>query len=114
MKMSDIRKYRAMSELRTAAYPVLADPVRQSLSPQLTITGRSAVMFVLTALSLISGSASAQQFTPFDEIRKKSEIFEPRPSVDTTPVTIKVVDITYRIPRNYLIFMNEIPTFKLT
>ena len=47
-------------------------------------------------------------------IKRKSGIFEPRPSLDTTPVTLRVVDVVYRIPRNYLIFMDEIPTLKLT
>jgi hypothetical protein len=56
-----------------------------------------------------------ESFTPPEEIRRQSEIFEPRASLDTTPVTVKVVDVTYRIPRNYLIVLEPaIPTLRVT
>jgi hypothetical protein len=41
-------------------------------------------------------------------------VLNPKPSLDTTPVVIKVVDITYRIPRNYLTTTVDIPTIRLT
>jgi hypothetical protein len=69
---------------------------------------------LLIAFALITQHATAEQFAPYDEIKRKSAVFEPQPSLDTTPVTVKVVDISYRIPRNYLIFTDEIPTLKLT
>jgi len=59
--------------------------------------------------------AVAQQFTPYGEIKKKSQIFEPRPSFDTSPVTIRIVSVVYRIPRNYLSVLEPaIPTLKLS
>jgi hypothetical protein len=69
---------------------------------------------MLTALALTTQHTTAEQFTPYEEIKRKSAIFEPQPSLDTAPVTVKVVDVTYRIPRNYLISTGEIPTLKLT
>lgn len=52
--------------------------------------------------------AFADQFPP-------PEIFNPKPTFDTTPVTVKVVSVTYRIPRNYLTLLEPaIPTLKLT
>jgi hypothetical protein len=69
----------------------------------------------IIGLLLLAMQAAPAQEAPLDqEIWNKSQIFDPKPTVDTTPVTVKVVDVTYRIPRNYLIFMDKIPTLKLT
>lgn len=70
--------------------------------------------YLIIALLWLQFPAVGEGFTPPEEISKKSQIFQPRPSLDTTPVTIKVVSVTYRIPRNYLIYMDEIPALKVT
>ena len=74
--------------------------------------------FAFAALCLIVlplGQAFAQPFTPYSEIWRKSQVFEPRPSLDTTPVTVRVVSVVYRIPRNYLTRLEPvIPTLRLT
>jgi len=60
-------------------------------------------------------AAVCETFTPPEEIRRQSEIFEPRTSFDTTPVTVNVAYITYRIPRNYLTHLEPaIPTLRVT
>jgi hypothetical protein len=70
---------------------------------------------LLIAFALTTQHATAEQFAPYDEIKRKSAVFEPQPSFDTAPVTVKVVDVTYRIPRNYLTHLDPaIPTLKLT
>jgi hypothetical protein len=57
----------------------------------------------------------AEQFAPYDEIKEKSAIFTPRPSFETSPVTVSVVDVVYQIPRNYLTHLEPaIPTLKVT
>ena len=67
------------------------------------------------AMVIATQTAAAQEPAPFQEIWKKSQIFEPRPSFDTTPVTVRVVNVVYRIPRNYLTHVEPaIPTLKLT
>jgi hypothetical protein len=72
-------------------------------------------MSVVCALLLTAFSTAAQQFTPYGEIERKSAIFEPRPSFDTAPVTIRIVSVVYRIPRNYLSVLEPaIPTLKLS
>jgi hypothetical protein len=39
----------------------------------------------------------------------------PKPSMDTTPVTVQMLSVTYRIPRNYLVFMSPmIPALRVT
>jgi hypothetical protein len=66
---------------------------------------------------LICGAwpAVAQQPPSLDEIRKRAEVFELRPSVDTAPVAIKVGSITYQIPRNYLVLLPPaLPTLRVT
>jgi hypothetical protein len=98
--------------------------VRLPASPELSFSKRQfdlpilrlcrCALTLLTALVLTAQHAAAEQFAPYDEIKRKSAVFEPQPSLDTTPVTLKVVDVTYRIPRNYLISTGEIPTLKLT
>jgi hypothetical protein len=40
-------------------------------------------------------------------------VLNPKPSLDTTSVVIKVADVTYRIPRNYLTTTGDIPTIRL-
>ncbi len=76
---------------------------------------RASSLGLLAALSFLPNFALGEQFTPYDEIKRKSAVFERRPSFDTTPVTVRVVDITYRIPRNYLVHLDPaIPTLKLT
>ena len=63
---------------------------------------------IATIVFLGLSPAFADQFPP-------SEIFNPKPAFDTTPVTVKVVSVTYRISRNYLILLEPaIPTLKLT
>ena len=70
---------------------------------------------LLIAFALTTQQSTAEQFAPYDEIKRKSAVFEPQPSVDTTPVPVKVVDVTYQIPRNYLTHLDPaIPTLKLT
>jgi hypothetical protein len=72
-------------------------------------------MSVVCALLLTAFSTAAQQFTPYGEIERKSAIFEPRPSFDTAPVTIRIVSVVYRIPRNYLSVLEPaLPTLKLS
>lgn len=59
--------------------------------------------------------ALSQQFTPPEEIKRKSEIFQDKPSFDVTPTTIEVGAVKYSIPRNYLIVLPPaIPTIKIT
>ena len=73
------------------------------------------ILFLLGIFALSTDRACAEQFTPYDEIKKQSSIFERRPSFDTTPVKVTVVDVTYQIPRNYLVYLDPaIPTLKLT
>jgi hypothetical protein len=38
----------------------------------------------------------------FEEIWKKSQSLRPEPSTDTTPVAVKMGDVSYSIPRNYI------------
>jgi hypothetical protein len=73
-----------------------------------------ATCLLLLAFSSTLGWALANDFAPFEEIWKRSQILEPKPSFDTKPVTLKVVSVAYRIPRNYLIYTDQIPTLKLT
>lgn len=63
---------------------------------------RSLVFVAILCGVQMLGVSFAENFAPYEDIRKKSQIFEPKPSFDTTPVIIRVVDVTYRIPRNYL------------
>ncbi len=49
----------------------------------------------------------------YQEIWRKSQSLRPQPSIDTTPVIIKIASNTYRIPRNYISYM-PIPTIKVT
>lgn len=73
------------------------------------------ILIGLAILLVGMGIIYAQDVTPNLEIWNKSQIFNPNPSFDTTPVTVKVVSVVYRIPRNYLILMEPaIPTLKLT
>lgn len=70
---------------------------------------------ILGLLSYGAWSAAAQQFAPYEEIRKRSEIFDLRPSFDTKPVAIKVGSVTYHIPRNYLMLLPPaLPTLRVT
>jgi len=87
------------------------------LSLRKSIFLASGVGCLFGALLLLLRPAFAQPFNSYEEIRRKSQILEPRPSLNTTPVTLKVVSITYRIPRNYLIYLDTpstVPTLKLT
>ena len=64
---------------------------------------------------LTSTNAVAQKATVYEEIRRKSQIFEPKASFDPRPVTVTIVSVTYRIPRNYLTYIKPaIPTIKVT
>jgi hypothetical protein len=72
------------------------------------------IVGTVAVLALTLWPAFAEDFPPFEEIWKKSQSLNPKPSLDTTPITVKVVDVTYSIPRNYFIYMDQIPTLKLT
>jgi hypothetical protein len=52
---------------------------------------------------------------PLDQgIWKKSQVFQPKPSFDQTPVEVTVVAVTYRIPRNYLTDLGpQLPAIRL-
>ncbi len=49
-----------------------------------------------------------------EEIWKKSQSLRPEPSRDTTPVTAKVGEIVYSIPRNYISSFSDFPVLKVT
>lgn len=74
------------------------------------------IALALTMLTMLTiQDAASEQLAPYDEIRRKSAVFEPQPSLATIPITVKIVDVTYRIPRNYLVHLDPvIPTLKLT
>ncbi len=56
-----------------------------------------------------------QNFTPYEEIWKKSQTYRPQLSFDVTPILVKIVAVTYRIPRNYLVYLEPaVPTLKVT
>ncbi len=68
------------------------------------------VVIVLATIGVVA----AQQVPVDQELWKKSQVFQPKPSFDMTPVTVKVVAVTYRIPRNYLTDLGpQLPTIKL-
>ena len=48
------------------------------------------------------------------EIWKKSQSLRPKPSMETTPVTAKVGDVLYSIPRNYISSFFDFPVLKVT
>jgi hypothetical protein len=73
------------------------------------------VLAVILLAGPILGAAFAETFVPYDEIKKRSQIFESKPSFDTAPVVVQIVDVTYRIPRNYLSKLPPaIPAVKVT
>jgi hypothetical protein len=59
-------------------------------------------------------SAQAPVTSTIDEVWKKSQSLRPRQSTDTTPVTVKVGDVTYKIPRNYISMYFDFPQLKVT
>jgi hypothetical protein len=58
--------------------------------------------------------AQAPVTSTIDEVWKKSQSLRPRQSTDTTPVTVKVGDVTYKIPRNYISMYFDFPQLKVT
>jgi hypothetical protein len=75
-----------------------------------------AVIFLNDCGSLGSAQPSAQApvTSTIDEVWKKSQSLRPRQSTDTTPVTVKVGDVTYKIPRNYISMYFDFPQLKVT
>jgi hypothetical protein len=70
-------------------------------SPRKTIRIASCIgSFAIGLFSLLS-AAAAQNFTPPEEIWRKSQIFNPKPSFDTTPVEVRVVSLVYSNTRKY-------------
>jgi hypothetical protein len=59
-------------------------------------------------------SAQAPVTSTIDEVWKKSQSLRPRQSTDTTPVTVKVGNVTYKIPRNYISMYFDFPQLKVT
>jgi hypothetical protein len=59
-----------------------------------------AVLFSSDCKSPVRGQSSTQApvTSTIDEVWKKSQSLRPRQSTDTTPVTVKVGDVTYKIP----------------
>ena len=84
---------------------------------------------LLLGTMLMGNSASGQQHSADDinqdprygEIWKKSEELRERPSTDTTPISFSVGHTSYKVPRNYIVHMDdydrgpqELVTFKVT
>lgn len=66
------------------------------------------------AILFFATEAAAEIAPQYREMWEKSQVFSPKPSFDTTPVTIKVVSVTYQIPRNYLTDIGpQLPAIKL-
>ena len=80
------------------------------LSRRKSIFLASGVGGLLVALILLM--TFARPFNSHEEVWRISET--PRPSFDTTPISFKVGAITYRIPRNYLAHVGEIPALMVT
>jgi len=59
-------------------------------------------------------SPQAPVTSTIDEVWKKSQSLRPRLSTDTTPVTVKVGSVTYKIPRNYISMVFDFPQLKVT
>jgi hypothetical protein len=75
----------------------------------------TSILYILGIVLFVIEPVAAQIAPPYREVWEKSQILNPKPSLDTTPVTVKIVSVVYRIPRNYLIYMEPmIPTLKLT
>jgi hypothetical protein len=75
-----------------------------------------AAAFLNDCRSLIRAQSSTQApvTSTIDEVWKKSQSLRPRQSTDTTPVTVKVGDVTYKIPRNYISMYFDFPQLKVT
>jgi hypothetical protein len=58
--------------------------------------------------------AEAPIASTIDEVWKKSQSLRPQLSTDTTPVTVKVGSVTYKIPRNYISMVFDFPQLKVT
>jgi hypothetical protein len=51
----------------------------------------------------------------FEEIWKKSQSLRPEPSTDTAPVAVKIGEVSYSIPRNYILNLRfNFPVLKVT
>jgi hypothetical protein len=75
-----------------------------------------AAAFLNDCRSLVRAQSSTQApvTSTIDEVWKKSQSLRPRQSTDTTPVTVKVGDVTYKIPRNYISMYFDFPQLKVT
>jgi hypothetical protein len=75
-----------------------------------------AVLFSSDCKSPVRGQSSTQApvTSTIDEVWKKSQSLRPRQSTDTTPVTVKVGDVTYKIPPNYISMYFDFPQLKVT
>jgi hypothetical protein len=68
-------------------------------------------------LFAIASSVSEQvpAVNSFEEIWKKSQSLRPEPSTDTTPVAVKIGEVSYSIPRNYILNLHlGFPVLKVT
>ena len=64
-----------------------------------------------------TSSASARMLVAdsADDIWKKSQSLRPEPSTDTTPVAVKIGEVSYSIPRNYISNLHfNFPVLKVT
>src|ERR1700712_2888729 len=59
-------------------------------------------------------STQAPVTSTIDEVWKKSQSLRPRQSTDTTPITVKGGNATYKIPRNYISMYFDFPQLKVT
>src|SRR6266702_5965217 len=76
---------------------------------------RKSILCGVAVFLLVLRPALGDDFTSFEEIWKKSQIFRSQPSFDTTPITVKIGSVVYRVPRNYLIYLEPaVPTLKVT
>jgi hypothetical protein len=68
-------------------------------------------------LFTIASSVSEQipAANSFEEIWKKSQSLKPEPSTDTAPVAVKIGEVSYGIPRNYISNLHfNFPVLKVT
>src|SRR5258708_1527582 len=67
------------------------------------------VLFLLGASQLYVPSAAFAADVPekYREIMKRSQVLERRPSTDISPVDFSVGNVRYRVPRNYVVWMDN-------
>jgi hypothetical protein len=82
--------------------------------------GLATIFLAAAFLNDCTSPGIAQQAThapvasTIDEVWKKSQSLRPQLSTDTTPVTVKVGNVTYKIPRNYISMYFDFPQLKVT